>query len=266
VRTGSGGHHRPYKALYEAVGATFTPNGHPVVTVGNDSRLRVWDVATASVLAETGELPLRGPALSPDGTTGYTTDRNRDIVVWDLSGSHRLDRPFTAGTGIRQWPWFAMSVGGRMLAVPSSGPSSPGPFSGTIKLIDTSDLHVVRRIRYAHSTPEALAFSPDGATLAVSTVSDKEAWKDTRLWDVSSGRMTAILPGIPVLHQRLTTIAFSPDGSMLVGGGTGTGTHGGLIYVWRPGTPNHPADRFRTARTVEAVDFTPDGTRPRSGS
>lgn len=266
MRTGSGGHHRPYKALYEAVGATFTPNGHSVVTVGNDSRLRVWDVATASVLAETGELPLRGPALSPDGTTGYTTDRNRDIVVWDLSGSHRLDRPFTAGTGIRQWPWFAMSVGGRMLAVPSSGPSSPGPFSGTIKLIDTSDLHVVRRIRYAHSTPEALAFSPDGATLAVSTVSDKEAWKDTRLWDVSSGRMTAILPGIPVLHQRLTTIAFSPDGSMLVGGGTGTGTHGGLIYVWRPGTPNHPADRFRTARTVEAVDFTPDGTRPRSGS
>jgi hypothetical protein len=78
--------------------------------------------------------------------------------------------------------------------------------------------------------------------------------------------MTAILRGMPAPHQRLTTLAFSPDGSMLVGGGTGTAPHGGLVCVWRPGTPNHPADRFRTARTVEAVDFTPDGTRPRSGS
>src|SRR5262249_45425226 len=38
VRKGSGGHHGPYKTFYEAAGATFTPDGHSVVTVGNDSR------------------------------------------------------------------------------------------------------------------------------------------------------------------------------------------------------------------------------------
>jgi WD40 repeat protein len=130
VRTGSGGHHGPFKTKYEAAGVTFTPDGRSVVTVGNDSRLLIWDVATASVrttLAETGDLPLRGPVLSADGTTAYTTDRNRDIVVWDLSGSHRLDRPFTAGTGLPGWPWFAMSPDGRLLAVASS----PGGTSGS---------------------------------------------------------------------------------------------------------------------------------------
>jgi WD40 repeat protein len=131
-------------------------------------------------------------------------------------------------------------------------------------LIDAADLHVVRRIQYAHGTPEALAFSPDAATLAVSSVSDEEGRQDTRLWDVASGRMTAILHGIPALHQRLTAMEFSPDGSMLVGGGTGGGTgtsHGGLVYVWRPGTQNQSADRFRTPGTVEDLMFTPDGSQ-----
>lgn len=257
MRTGSGGHHGPYKTKYEAAGVTFTPDGRSVVTVGNDSRLLIWDVATASVrttLAETGDLPLRGPVLSADGTTAYTTDRNRDVVVWDLSGSHRLDRPFTAGTGFPGWPWFAMSPDGRLLAVPSSPETGVGD---GIWLIDTSDLHVVRRIPQelnGSSTP--LAFSPDSATLAVGTWNHDRS--DVRLWDVASGRMTGILHAIPA-HQRLVALEFSPDGSLLVGGGGPV--HRGLVYIWRPAKPNQPADRFRTPGTVEELDFTPDGSQ-----
>lgn len=257
VRTGSGGHHRPYKTKYEAAGVTFTPDGRSVVTVGNDSRLLIWDVATASVrttLAETGDLPLRGPVLSADGTTAYTTDRNRDVVVRDLSGSHRLDRPFTAGTGFPGWPWFAMSPDGRLLAVLSSPETGVGE---GIWLIDTSDLHVVRRIPQelnGSSTP--LAFSPDSATLAVGIWNHDRS--DVRLWDVASGRMTGILHAIPA-HQRLVALEFSPDGSLLVGGGGPV--HRGLVYIWRPAKPNQPADRFRTPGTVEELDFTPDGSQ-----
>jgi DNA-binding SARP family transcriptional activator/WD40 repeat protein len=258
VRASPGGHHGPYKTQYEAVGVTFTPDGRSVVTVGNDSRLLIWDVATASVrttLAETGDLPLRGPALSANGATAYTTDRNRDVVVWDLSGSHRLDRPFTAGTGFPGWPWFAMSPDGRLLAVTSS----PGNRSGDgIWLIDTSDLHVVRRIQpglNGCSTP--LAFSPDSATLAVGTCKGEHRG-EVRLWDVASGKMTAILHGI-LASDRLVTLAFSPDGRMLVGGGGPV--HRGSLYVWRPGAPSQPAERFRTPGTVEELDFTPDGSK-----
>ncbi len=256
VRTGSGGHHGGFKTKYEAVGATFTSDGRSVVTVGNDSRLLVWDVATASVrttLAETGDLPLRGPVLSADGATAYTTDRNRDVVVWDLSGNHRLDRPFTAGTGFWGWPWFAMSPDGRLLAVASAPKNKGFGKRGTVAVIDTGDLQPVRRIRYTHSTPEAMAFSPDSTMLAVSDQSRSEA----RLWDVDSGRMRAILHS--PAHQRLVALDFSPDATLLVGGGGPV--HRGLVYVWRPERPNQPADLFRTPGTVEELDFTPDGSQ-----
>ena len=257
VRTGSGGHHGPYKTQYEAVGVTFAPDGRSVVTVGNDSRLLIWDVATVSVsttLAETGDLPLRGPVLSADGTTAYTTDRNRDVVVWDLSGSHRLDRPFTAGTGFREWPWFAMSPDGRLLAVPSS--SKTGEQDG-IWLLDTSDLHVLRRIPQAlHGNSTPLAFSPDATTLAVGSWNAGRS--HVQLWDVASGRMTTSLQAVPA-NQRLVAMEFSPDGSMLVGG-TGP-VHRGLVEVWRLGSPHRPPDRFWTSRTVEDLTFTPDGSQ-----
>jgi WD40 repeat protein/DNA-binding SARP family transcriptional activator len=257
VRTASGGHHGPYKTQYEAVGVTFTPDGHSLVTVGNDSRLLIWDVATASVrtrLAETGDLPLRGPVLSADGTTAYTTDRNRDVIAWDLSGGRRLDRPFTAGTGFSQWPWFAISPDGRLLAVPSS---SKGGVRDGIWLVDISDLHVIRRIpQDLHESSTPLAFSPDSSTLAVGSVS--RVGGTVRLWDIASGKITAVLHTVPA-RERLIALDYSPDGSMLVGGGGPV--HRGLVYVWSPRSPNQPPGRFRTRGTVEELDFTPDGSQ-----
>jgi hypothetical protein len=94
--------------------------------------------------------------MSPDGTTAFATDQTGDVVVWDLSGGRRLGRAFTAGSGATGpaggWPFFATSPDGRTIAVisfPSDGNR------GTIALIDTSDLRVVKRIRYPESMPMA---------------------------------------------------------------------------------------------------------------
>jgi hypothetical protein len=140
-----------------------------------------------------------------------------------------------------------------MLAVPSSPETGVG---GGIWLIDTSDLRVVRRIGLklqGSSTP--LAFSPDSETLAVGTWSHDRT--DVRLWDVASGRMTAILHPTSA-NQRLVTLAFSPDGSVLVGGGGPV--HRGVVYVWRRATPSQRPGQFRTPGTVEELRFTPDGS------
>ncbi len=261
VRVGSGGHHGPGLTQYEATGAVFTPDGGSVITTGNDSRLIIWEVASASVrevLQGTGDLPLRGPVTSSDGTTGFTTDRNRDVVVWDLAGADRFGRPFAAGPGFPAWPWFALSPDGRMIAVPSA-PASAFGRSGSIELLDASTFHVVDVIQYPDSSPEGLAFSPDSATLAVGAWNERRQRSDVRLWDVASGEpLTAELPGVP---RRVVVWAmqFSPDGGTLAGAARVLGPERGAVYLWNVGS-DELADRFDTRRPVNALAFAPDGS------
>jgi WD40 repeat protein/DNA-binding SARP family transcriptional activator len=279
VREGSGGHHGPFRTQYEATGLAFAPDGRSVITVGNDSRLLVWDVASASVretLESASGLPLRGPAMSLDGTA-FTTDQTGDVVVWDPSGGGRLSRAFTAGSGATVgpsggWPFFAMSPNGRLLAVISWPPHQR---ASIIQLIDTSDLRVVERIRYKQSTPHGLAFSPDSMTLAVGSITftKNDETRDqsyVRLWNVASGKpMTSDLPGIPT-GVWLWSIAFSPDGRTLVGAGPEYPTKdasldqaAGRVYLWSTAAPGQLPGTFETpvGRPVAGpLNFTSDGS------
>jgi WD40 repeat protein len=280
VRKGSGGHHGRFRTQYEATGLAFTPNGGSVITAGNDSRLLVWDVASASVrerLTTATQLPLRGPAISTNGTTAFTTDQTGDVAVWDLSGRRRLDRAFTAGSGAigtpaGDWAFFATSSDGRRIAVISFPPDGN---RGTIELIDTSDLRVVRRIRYGQSTPLGLAFSPDSTRLAVSSVTftgdETQDQSYVRLWDVDSGKpITSDLPGIPT-GVWLWSLAFSPDGRALAGGGPVYQTKNasldaasGRVYLWSTAAPGQLTGSFRTrvgGPVTGPLGFTPDGSR-----
>jgi WD40 repeat protein len=279
VRAGSGGHHGPFRTQYEATGLAFAPDGRSAITVGNDSRLLVWDVASASVretLDSASGLPLRGPAMSPDGMA-FTTDQTGDVVVWDPPGGRRLGRPFTAGSGATVgpsggWPFFAMSPDGRLLAV-ISWPAHQK--ASIIQLIDTSDLHVVKRILYTRSMPHGLAFSPDSTTLAVGSIAfakndETQDQSFVRLWDVASGKpMTSDLPSIPA-GVWLWSIAFSPDGRTLAGAGPEYPTKdanldqaGGRVYLWSTAASGQLAGSFQTpvGRPVAGpLNFTPDGS------
>jgi WD40 repeat protein len=266
IRTGvshvtSIGHGGQASTQFETTGVSFTPDGRSVVTAGNDSRLVIWDVATASIrqsLGGTGDVPLRGPVISPEGTIAFTTDRNRDVVMWDLTGGRRLARPFTAGSGFPLWPFFAMSPDGRLIAVASVSNPQFGT-AGTIALIDTSSLRVVRRIGYRGSSPMGLAFSPDSSTLAVGSCCGPSR-SYVRLWDVTSGRPeTSDLPGIE--GTQIWALAFSPDGNTLAGGGI-VRDHGsgGRAYVWDLADGGRLEGHVDAPHPVNQVAYTPDGS------
>jgi len=268
IRTGvsrvtSVAHGAAASTQFETTGVAFAPDGRTVVTAGNDSRLVTWDVGTASIRTSsggTGNVPLRGPEISPDGTTAFTTDRNRDVVLWDLTGNNSLARSFTAGSGFGQWPYFAMSPNERVIAV-ASAPGAQFGVSGTIALIDTSSLRVVRRIGYRSSSPMGLAFSPDSSTLAVGSWNDSpRAQGSVRLWDVASGR-----PETPELlgaeGTQVWAFAFSPDGRTLVGGGPvrdhGSGAR---AFVWDLSEGGRLEGHVAAPQPINQLAYTPDGS------
>jgi WD40 repeat protein len=69
---------------------------------------------------------------------------------------------------------------------------------------------------------DAVAFSPDGTTLAAGDYDGS-----TYLWDVATRHLAATLTG-PSSTQAVNSVAFSPDGTTLATGNA----NGNTIYLW----------------------------------
>ena len=91
----------------------------------------------------------------------------------------------------------------------------------------------------------ALAFSPDGATLA-SGAADKRV----TLWELASGRATAQLVAAP---DRVGAVAFSPDGSLIA-----AGSDDGSVFVWDAASLFLHSEVRLHARDVLALGFGAD--------
>jgi dipeptidyl aminopeptidase/acylaminoacyl peptidase len=95
----------------------------------------------------------------------------------------------------------------------------------------------------------ALAFSPDGRTLA--TGSD-----EVRLWDTTTGQLRMTLtPG-----QGATVLAYLPDGIWLAG------TKWAVVSVWDAGTGKRKAELRRPWEWVGTLALFPDGNLLATGS
>jgi mono/diheme cytochrome c family protein len=95
----------------------------------------------------------------------------------------------------------------------------------------------------------ALAFSPDGKTLAVS------GYREILLHKVEGDGITARLVG---LSERLNGIAFSPDGKTLIAAG-GTPARFGEIQVWDVATAKLKHSSIVTSDTLFGLSLSPDG-------
>ncbi|HJZ54728.1 MAG TPA: WD40 repeat domain-containing protein, partial [Gemmataceae bacterium] len=175
-------------------------------------------------------------ALSPDGTTLALIGGIQGVEVWDTT-TRRKRTTLRVDTASPEF--VALSRGGKVFAV--------GGSDGTVRLWDV-DTGAERAVLKAGSSVVCMAFSPDGATLAVGVSIDGQRG-EVNLWDVAAGRVRTTLGGY---KGHTFSLSFTPDGKTLASGDTG-----GPARLWDVDT-----GRVQTVLPWHAIGrvlFSPDG-------
>ena len=211
ARTGSKAHgDQVASVLYAAAGRS-------VVTVGNDDTVIVWNPATATPTQVLAGPPgqVAGAAISPDGSTLYTSSLEGVLLEWDLAGGRRFGNsyptdatPACCDSVSPRTPPFALSPDGSEFAV-RGGPSTVRLFSSRTQK-ELSAFAITPR----GSGITALAWSPNGNELAVAGHSGL-----VQLWSADgTPRLRRTLAGLtPPLGRAdaIQSVAFSPDGRLV---------------------------------------------------
>jgi WD40 repeat protein len=225
------------------VAVTVTPDGRTLASSSTDGVIKLWD--TAAEREQIRKPQVRNVLalnISADGQTLTTVDQGGTLHVCDLvTGRERRAARLPIRAGILQGS--AIAPDGKMVALSTLD---------TVVLIDAATNKERHRMQKPISVNDALAFSPDGGTLAVGS-GDSEKSGETLLWDVATGRRRATLRG----HQhRVVSLAFSPDGKSLTSGSLDQ-----TVNIWDLAGGKEVRTIEGLDQGVSAVAYSRDGTK-----
>ncbi|WP_218023371.1 nSTAND1 domain-containing NTPase [Nocardia altamirensis] len=201
---------------------SFSPDGRLLATTDDDRQVRLWNVATLAepqVLAgHTGIVT--SSAFRGDGQVLATGSEDSSIRLWDMTDRGRPPTVLPTTAPVRS---VAFSPDGAVLI--------SGGDDKIVRLWNVADPRNARQIGTLDGFTDAVtavAFSADRRTVATADGS-------VRLWDLSDpGRARPI--GALAEGQKVSTLAFGPDGrSLLTGGADNT------ARLWDLGMPDRAA-------------------------
>jgi WD40 repeat protein len=219
---------------YQVLTMALAPDGRIMVTAGGDAESNtgmatLWDLSDPIHPTRLGDLTgheaIDELAFTADGRTMATASRDGTALLWDLTNPAH---PTRLGDPLPHTGWVtavSLAPNGRTLATTDDR---------TAILWDLSDPTHPRRLGdpiTGHAdTMDALAFAPDGRTLATTSRD-----RTTILWDLSDPAHPTRLGNRLTQNAPVTAAAFAPDGHTLA-----TTGEDGTATLWDLSEPAHP--------------------------
>jgi len=204
----------------------FSPDGRQVLSGGNGGATRLWDVETGQCLRTMpGPGKFVGPvAFGPDGRRIFSWNPDETIQIWDAETGKCLRTVELEGSPVR-FRTKAFSPDRRLLLT--------GSEAGKLRLWELETGRCRRTLREKGGEIWSVAFTADGRRCLSGEKNDL-----IQLWEVETGerlRTTQIQPS-----GYVHVLAFSPDGSQALTGGTEDNSHrlwdletGKCLRIWR---------------------------------
>ena len=223
----------------DVLSVAFSPNRETLVTAASKS-VKLWNISTkknVATLKHTNHV--KAVVYSLNGTT-LVSGEDGGANLWDVRTRKKI-------VAFKHRPWagsIAFSHDGSMLATADAGRFGLTP--GTVKLWDVTTGTNIATLQGHTGTSSAVAFSPDGGTLAM-----RHGDGTVKLWEATTGQHISLLP-----IESAWSMAYSPDGNTLA-----LGRHHGTVKLTDVKSGRRVAILRGHGGSVDTVVFSPDGTK-----
>ncbi len=206
-----------------------SPTGQKLVTLGEDSTIRIWDFAGRKLAELKGHAgQVSSASFSPDGQNLLTTGRDGSLHLWNIAGQ-------------KQWAGQHTSIWSVALHPQQETLATTGK-DGKLRLWDRTGK--LLWAAEAHNRGNDVLFSPDQKQIAT-------AGEDghVRMWNLQGRQLEDHL----VDKNGVYSLSYAPNGEMLA-----AAANDGTVHLWDFKSKEHRQFEAST-QPLWAIRFSPDG-------